>query len=229
MAEDKGLVNFSRMADALSPWLGHIVVIGGWAHRLYQYHPLAQALDHPTLTTLDVDIAVPDRLPKDSAIDMRESLVKAGFEEEFLGQDSPPATHFRLGNDPSGFYAEFITPLAGGDYKRGGKRDVTMRIGGVNAQKLRYVELLLESPWSIKLESSKGFSTAKSFQVHLANPAAYIAQKILVLERRSREERGKEILYIHDTIELFARVLPQIRAEWTGKIKPRVQRKAGNS
>ncbi len=151
MPANQDLASFSRMVEALAPWLEHVVVIGGWAHRLYQYHPLAQPLDYPPLTTLDADIAVPNPLPNNLETDIRERLVKAGFEEEFLGEENPPATHFRLGTDPTGFYAEFLTPLIGSDYKRG-KRDATTQIAGVGVQKLRYLDLLLQSPWSIEQE-----------------------------------------------------------------------------
>jgi hypothetical protein len=45
MAANPDLASFSRTVEALEPGLGQIVVIGGWAHRLYRYHPLAQQLD----------------------------------------------------------------------------------------------------------------------------------------------------------------------------------------
>jgi hypothetical protein len=48
-----------RLVDALEPWLDQVVIIGGWAHRLYRLHPLAQTLEHEPLGTFDTDIAVP--------------------------------------------------------------------------------------------------------------------------------------------------------------------------
>jgi hypothetical protein len=41
---DPELVPFARLIEALDPWLGQIVVIGGWAHRLYRLDPRAQNL-----------------------------------------------------------------------------------------------------------------------------------------------------------------------------------------
>jgi len=38
-------------------------------------------------------------------------LVARGFREEFVGDQQPPATHYRLGGAKSVFYAEFLTPL----------------------------------------------------------------------------------------------------------------------
>jgi len=54
---------FGRLVTALAPWLDQVVIVGGWAHKLYRLHPSAQKLDYPPLTTLDADIAVPARLP----------------------------------------------------------------------------------------------------------------------------------------------------------------------
>lgn len=99
---------FRQLVDALAPWIGHIVIVGGWAHRLYRMHPHAQHLDYPPLMTLDADIAVPVDLSTQDQ-DVRERLVAAGFREEFFGEDHPPATHYCLGGDRTGFYAEFLT------------------------------------------------------------------------------------------------------------------------
>jgi hypothetical protein len=38
--------NFGRRIEALTPWLDQVVIIGGWAHRLYRLHPSAQQLDY---------------------------------------------------------------------------------------------------------------------------------------------------------------------------------------
>ncbi len=36
------LANFARLVEAIRPWLTHVVIVGGWAHRLYRFHPLAR-------------------------------------------------------------------------------------------------------------------------------------------------------------------------------------------
>ena len=45
--------HFARLIEALRPWLGNMVIVGGWAHRLHRIHPLAQKLQEPALATLD--------------------------------------------------------------------------------------------------------------------------------------------------------------------------------
>ena len=91
------------------PWLDQIVIIGGRAHQLYRRHPAAQELHYPPLATLDTDVAVPLKLPAGEG-DIRSRLLEYGFTEEILGDDRPPATHYRLGYEASGFYVEFLTP-----------------------------------------------------------------------------------------------------------------------
>jgi hypothetical protein len=40
MAGQSDVEYFARLVDALEPWLDQVVIIGGWAHRLYRLHPL---------------------------------------------------------------------------------------------------------------------------------------------------------------------------------------------
>jgi len=97
------------------------VIIGGWAHRLYRLHPYAQAVEYAPLTTLDTDVALPTGL-RATTVDIRQGLLAQGFSEEFLGDDRPPATHYRLRDEASGFYAEFLTPLLGSSHDRANTR-----------------------------------------------------------------------------------------------------------
>jgi hypothetical protein len=63
MALAPDIAGFSRLITALDPWLDRVVIVGGWAHRLYHLHPSAQTLDFAPLTTLDADVALPPTLP----------------------------------------------------------------------------------------------------------------------------------------------------------------------
>lgn len=38
MALAPELAGFSRLITALDPWLDRVVIVGGWAHRLYHLH-----------------------------------------------------------------------------------------------------------------------------------------------------------------------------------------------
>jgi hypothetical protein len=215
------LDHFIRLIEALDPWLDQVVMIGGWAHRLYRLDPRAQHLPYSPLTTLDSDIAVPSEM-KVKAQGIRQRLLAAGFQEEFLGDDRPPVTHYHLGEEGGGFYAEFLTPLIGSEYGRGGKRNATSQVGGVSSQKLRYVEILLIRPWSVHLDSAQGYAFAKAKWVQVANPASFLAQKILIQDARGQNDRAKDVLYIHDTIETFGGNLADLREEFTNHIRPKL-------
>jgi Nucleotidyltransferase len=211
---------FALLISALEPWLDQVVIVGGWAHRLYRLHPHAQELDYTPLSTLDTDIAVPATLPVREQ-DIRERLLAHGFTAEFLGTDRPPATHYRLGGEASGFYAEFLTPLIGSEYDRREKRKATAEVAGIVSQQLRHVELLLKHPWTVDFEA--GGSPAK---VRIANPVSFLAQKVLIHGKRQREDRAKDILYIHDTLEAFGARLPELRELWRKTVAPELSSRA---
>lgn len=138
MSTAPDISGFARLITAQGPWLDQVVIIGGWAHRLYRLDPRAQKLDFAPLMTLDIDVALPPNVP-DRAPSIRELLVANGFEEDFRGDDKPPATLYRLGDDAAGFYAEFLTPLVGGELTRAGKRKATLQVAGVTSQQLRHI------------------------------------------------------------------------------------------
>lgn len=223
MALAPDIAGFSRLITALDPWLDRLVIVGGWAHRLYHLHPSAQELDFAPLMTFDADVALPPTLPADTPT-IREALVANGFEEEFRGDHMPPATHYRLGDDDSGFYAEFLTPLTGSEYTRSGKRKATAQVAGVNSQQLRFIELLLNDPWTVELRV-EDFRLPAPKVVCVANPVGFLAQKMLIHHKRSAEDQAKDILYVHDTLQVFGARLADLRDEWKGRVRLRLHPK----
>ena len=219
MAVQSDVEYFARLVDALEPWLDQVVIIGGWAHRLYRQHPLAQPLDYEPLGTFDTDIAVPLDLPA-TGEQIRARLLERDFREELMGDMQPPAAHYRVETGDNSFYAEFLTPLEGSAVKRGGRRDVTARVSGVSVQKLRYLELLLQNPWDVMIGPATGYPTPGVRRILLPNAAAFLVQKILIHEKRDRDRRAKDILYIHDTIETFGGNLAAIREQWQTNVQP---------
>lgn len=210
---------FNRLVAALEPWLDQIVIVGGWAHQLYRLHPSAQQLDYPPLTTVDTDIAMPARLPVKGR-DIRERLLAQGFTEEFLGDDRPPATHYRLGGEDAGFYAEFLSPLTGNGDDRMHRRQPTVKISGIASQRLRHIEILLKLPWSVDVQTAT---------VRVANPVAFIAQKILIHSKRERQDRAKDILYMHDTFEVFGARLAELQQLWRTGVAIQLHRRNANT
>jgi len=222
---DLDLVQFARLVDALEPWLDRVLFIGGWAHRLFRERPEAARLSYAPLRTGDVDVALdPRALERDAGI--RERLAASGFREEFLGDDRPPVTHYSLGDEASGFYVEFLSPLLGGDRRRDGSWDVTERIAGVTAQKLRYLDILLVEPWTVTIGEEQGVPLGRPAELLIPNPASFVVQKLLISPGRRREDRAKDALYVHDTIELFAADLEALHAIFLERIAPTLSRSA---
>ena len=209
MAElDADLVPLAKFVEAVDPWLGQAVLIGGWAHRLYRLDSRARKLPYLPITTIDGDVAVPAKLKVEEST-IRDRLLEAGFMEVLVGEDRPPATHYHYGKESS-FYAEFLSPLIGSEYDRYGKRKATREVAGVSSQQLRYIEILMVEPWTIVLSEQDGYPFAPAKKVSIANPASFIAQKILIHHERNDRDRAKDLLYIHDTIELFSEHLEEL-------------------
>ena len=205
---------FARLVKALEPYLDTLVFVGGWAHQLYALHELAQPPDFELLATDDADLAAPLWLHARTQ-SIAERLRDAGFHEEFRGEDSPPIAEYRLGEEEVGLYVEFIAPLVGGPVGRDGKPKDTAMVGGVSAQTLRHVDLLLEEPWSVGISERLGFPVGpEPVRLRVPNPASFIAQKLLVLRKRKPEKRAKDLLYIHDTLLLFGGRLEGLRQSW---------------
>jgi hypothetical protein len=209
---------FARLLGALRPWLGHLVVIGGWGHRLHRFHPLAHPPAYLPQRTRDADLAFAPgaRL----AGDIGAALEDAGFRVELLGDHTPAVTHYHLGEADAGFYVEFLTPLHGGERKRGGRSDATLSKAGITAQKLRHLELLLISPWAVTVGPRAGVPLARNLDVLVPNPASFIVQKLLIHGRRRADEKAQDVLYVHDTLELFGASLDPVRALWEKEIRP---------
>lgn len=201
---------FARLVHALRPYRGNLVLIGGWAHRLSRLHTLAQSVNFPPLFTQDVDLAIVKGVAAGEG-DLRRLLLEAGFTEQFLGEDQPPVTHYRLGQEGT-FYVEFVTPLIG----RPGP--ATSTVAGVTAQRLRYLDILLIAPWSVHVAAPQYPVGAKPVQIRIANAASYIAQKLLVLGRRRPLDRAKDVIYIHDTLVTFGRSLEDLHRIWLESI-----------
>ena len=214
------LANFAHLVEAVRPWLTHMVIVGGWAHRLHRFHPLAMAQEYQPLRTRDVDLAFSPRAPL--AGDLKKALTAAGFNEELSGESTPPVTHYTLGKEELGFYAEFLTALQGDGLRRDGQRDLTMAKAGITAQKLRHLELLLIAPWKIGIVPQNGVPVDQPVNILVPNPVSFMVQKFLIHNRRDATKKAQDVLYIHDTLELFGGSLEKLRTVWEEEVRPRM-------
>ena len=52
----------------------------------------------------------------------------------------------------------------------------------------------------------------------IANPTAFIVQKLLIRDKRDKDHLAKDVLYIHDTIELFGAQLEKLNGLWRDSV-----------
>ena len=148
------------------------------------------------------------------------ALSEAGFKEELLGDHTPPVTHYRWGGEDEGLYAEFLTSLHGDGLKRNGTTDATVSKAGITAQKLRYLDLLLSSAWGVRVGPHLGVPVASELESLVPNPVSFIVQKLLIHSDRNGFKKAQDVLYIHDTLELFGPAMDELHKLWTGKVRP---------
>jgi hypothetical protein len=87
------------------------------------------------------------------------------------------------------------------------------------AQRLKHLGLLVQSPWILHLETEDVPLIAPA-EVMLPNPVSFIAQKLLIQKDREPEKRPRDVLYIHDTLELFGGELELLKTTWRDDIRP---------
>ncbi|MDB5849691.1 MAG: hypothetical protein JWP29_3443 [Rhodoferax sp.] len=215
------LAAFAKLAQALGPWRGQLVFIGGWGHRLHTLHPKANKLEHQPVFTRDTDLAFTNKAPIDG--DIKAALTAQGFHETLTGEHKPPVAHYSLGEASGGFYAEFLTPLAGSGTKRNGKPDATLAKAGISAQKIRHLDILLVDPWVITVGPHNGIPVPSPMDLQVANPLCFMVQKLLIKKDRKPAKHAQDLLYIYDTIQLFGNALPEFKESWEAVVKPALQ------
>lgn len=209
--------DLARLLDAIRPWSSDLVIVGGWAHRLHRLHEAAEVPPHRPLLTKDVDLALEERSVRGN---IGKALVDADFHEVLSSDHTPPVSEYRLGDEDGAFYAEFLAPLKGSPVRRDGSPNATTTIAGVTAQKLRHLDLLLHAPWTVRVSREKAIPVGSAIDVQVPNAVSFIAQKLLIHKERRPEKRPQDILYIHDTFELFLAREEQLRELWLKTVRP---------
>ncbi len=210
---------FAKLVQALDPWRGQLVFIGGWSHRLHTMHPMANKLDYQPVFTRDTDLAFHNKIPLEG--DIKSALLAKGFKEDLSGDFRPPTASYTLGDEQGGFYAEFLTPLSGSGYKRGGSPDATVQAAGISAQKIRHLDILMVDPWIVTVGSpNNDVPLDKPADLQVANPLCFMVQKFLIKKDRKKQKQSQDLLYVYDTIQLFSNHLAQFKADWEKLVKP---------
>ena len=213
---------FAKLVQALDPWRGQLVFIGGWGHRLHTLHPKANKLDYQPVFTRDTDLAFHNKTPLEG--DIKSALLAKGFKEDLSGDFRPPIASYTLGDEQGGFYAEFLTPLIGSGYKRGGAADATVNAAGISAQKIRHLDILMVDPWTVTVGPQHNEVPLDApVELQVANPLCFMVQKFLIKNDRKKAKQSQDLLYVYDTIQLFSQHLPEFKDNWEGVVKPALQ------
>ncbi|MFN3732057.1 GSU2403 family nucleotidyltransferase fold protein [Comamonas testosteroni] len=211
--------SFARLLTAIHPWRDQLILIGGWCHRLHRLHENALQQDYPVVHTRDTDLLIKERPAAGENI--LAQLENLGFRAVMGGDQAPPATHYYLGEEGIGFYAEFLLP-----WKAQRNPTPTENIAGVVAQQVKRVDVLMLDPWIVRVGQTDDFKLDVPTDVLVANPLSFLVQKFLIKQdRRSNDKRAQDLLYVHDTLQLFPHLFDEFHESWTTVIAPALTNK----
>lgn len=165
--------------------LNHLVLTGSWCLLLYSKH--YKGIELSTIRTRDVDFLFPLPSKIRGKVDIPEILEEVGFSMDFSNSGIIRLTHPQL-------LIDFIVP----DRGKGLPSPYKLPELGINAQPLRFQDILAKNTVSVNLEDMK---------IILPNPAAFALQKLLISSRRAYEEKGKSdkrqaIELLHELVRL---------------------------
>ncbi|MFH0908194.1 MAG: GSU2403 family nucleotidyltransferase fold protein [bacterium] len=150
--------------------LDRLVLVGSWCTLLYQEY-FDQNSHVPALRTRDIEflVPIPPKFPR--KIDLPELLKDLGFVIDYKGSDGfIQLLHPEL-------ILEFLAP------SRGRERQAPYPVPdlGINAQPLRFMDVLAENPIVLKLEG---------ISVKVPHPAHFALHKLLIAGRRKHPEKA---------------------------------------
>lgn len=149
--------------------LDKVVLIGSWAAFLYRnYFPGSDYGFTPRTTDIDFLVPLPCKVKK--PIDLAEELKDLNYIVQFSGQKG----YIKLGHPELSL--EFLVP----EFGRGSDKPYPLNNLGINAQPLRYVNLLLQDVIDI---------TYYGINIKVPHPTVFVLQKLLVLSRRKKEDK----------------------------------------
>jgi hypothetical protein len=166
--------------------LRYLVLIGGWCHRLYRKY-YDNPIELTALTTYDLDLVIRDPEKIQININIKQELDNIGFIEDFYGSSG---INKYLRED---IEIEFLTARSTG--KRTEMKYIKQL--NTNTQSLQYLNILTDHTIDIDFYG---------LNVTIPVPAAFIFNKILVLDRRKLiEKRDKDIQMITDLLQFLQR------------------------
>ncbi|MGH7197882.1 MAG: GSU2403 family nucleotidyltransferase fold protein [Candidatus Omnitrophota bacterium] len=145
------------------------ILVGSWCMPFYKEYFAGQKYD-PSIRTRDIDFLIPRPSGLDVKIDVADLVKDLGFVRGFRGHEG-----YIVLEHPD-LIIEFLVPEKG----RGTDKPVKLPALGLNAQSLRFMELLSEKTIKIRLGD---------IVCVLPHPANFAFHKILISNRRPNSEK----------------------------------------
>jgi len=101
----------------------------------------------------------------------------------------------------------------------GRKSSRNTRVAGVTSQEPTLRGPPVASPWKVGCLERTDFLLRSEADPDRTSDSFH-GTKLLIHDRRERRSRAKDILYLHDTIELFGASLDVLGEEWERAAKP---------
>ncbi len=205
---DEPLADLAGFLLTLGPYRECAVVVGGMVPVIYRHLESTSSVGQAPLTTFDLDIAVPERLETRDETSLQALIDHSGFQEKLRGSFHPPVSvyqHVRHGEELGPVYVELLAPLTGSTATRDGVTKTVVEVQeGVEAQVIRYLDLLLERPLAVDFLRIPSFGVDVEGTVfRVPHPAMYVLQKVLCRETRRVAKRDKDLAYIFDVLTLY--------------------------
>lgn len=186
--------------------LKHMVLVGSWCGYFYRDY-FHQPEYGSVLRTRDMDflIATPPRFTKE--VDMRELLKDLGFIVDIVGEGLVRLSHPDL-------LIDFLVPEKG----RGSNKPFPLKALGVNAQPIRFLNLLLEKKVKVRVAG---------IDVIMPHPINFALQKLTISNRRKNlEKREKDRRQAIEALRAVIRQDKGAEARNTFEAQPPKWRKA---
>jgi hypothetical protein len=65
-----------------------------------------------------------------------------------------------------------------------------------------------------------GVPVSNDVELLVPNPVSFIVQKLLIHSDRNSLKKAQDVLYIHDTVELFGPAMDELQGLWANRVRP---------
>lgn len=210
-----------RVLRAIKSNMEDFTVIGWFASFLYQFHPSTHTELVGRIYSKDIDLASEGNVPVRGKRLVHESLLLENLEPKAIGfrENNPPKIQYHPKDLETGYYLEFLTPLHGSGLTKKGKPDCIKEVQkGLFAEKLRYLDLLINNRWKLHSSAVPLPDPIPDLMIRIPHPALFIMQKTLISKDRRGDMRIKDFANIYQVLSCFRKTIPSIASEYEALI-----------